>query len=53
MKKPHKGSVGMNHHHPSKEEHKEMHCSDGQRHAEGRFKIAQEERMHENKNTGK
>ena len=37
----------------SREEHREHHCSDGQRHAEGRFKIQHEEAMHERKNTGK
>ena len=41
--KPHKASVGMNHHHHSKEEHKECHESDGQRHHEGRYQIAHEE----------
>lgn len=28
----------------SKDEHREHHCSDGQRHAEGRYKIEHEEK---------
>jgi hypothetical protein len=51
--KPDKHSVGMNHHHVSKEEHKECHKSDGQRHAEGMKQIRHDEDMHERKNTGK
>ncbi len=51
--KPDKHSVGMNHHHMSKEEHKECHKSDGQRHAEGMKQIRHDENTHERKNTGK
>jgi hypothetical protein len=37
----------------SRAEHMEHHVSDGQRHAEGRFKIQHQEAMHEKHNTGK
>ena len=37
----------------SREEHREHHCSDGQRHAEGRFKIAHQEAMHSSANEKK
>lgn len=42
MKEP-KGR-GMGHPDMSKEEHKECHISDGQRHSEGRYKIANQEK---------
>ena len=42
----HLRSKGMAHKEMSKEEHREHHCSDGQRHSEGRYEIANQE-MHD------